>query len=266
MNKEQLKEQGKSLLNFSESRIQEMKDWISHFPVTGRCPNGQKNNLSKLKTIKDACDMHDQYGLYSPNIDACLSYWDESEIDSIVDSFIKADKVTSFTHKGITFINESPISEKVFMGKCKEIVELINSLSGFHQKATEGKFSVVFKSSSEISSKAKYVSAKDEVWLKHTSKADSELYGHLKYILVHELGHRYEHKHGLPDGFNDNSYRTTQYSYTDAFSASEAFAEVFALSHWKGKYEQYDEVISKFNNMMSSELMTEKKHSLSFDF
>ncbi|ARN69948.1 MULTISPECIES: hypothetical protein [Vibrio] len=252
MNKEELKEKGKSLLDYNESRIHEMKEWIEHFPLTGRCPKGQKENLSKLKSIKSEVDMFQQYGLHGSNIKAVLTYWDEIEIENIVDSFIKSEKNNVFKYRNIEFSNKSPLSEKAFLAKCKDLVQTINSLDGFHARAMEGSVKISFVGAKDIRSLAKYDSENDEVLIKHTSLSDNELYGHMRYLLVHELGHRYENKFGLPESFSDDWYRTTKYSFTESLSgSSEAFAEVFAVSHWPEKYNEYSDTINRFSTIMN---------------
>ncbi|WP_219583485.1 hypothetical protein, partial [Vibrio parahaemolyticus] len=72
----------------------------------------------------------------------------------------------------------------------------------------EGSVKISFVGAKDIRSLAKYDSENDEVLIKHTSLSDNELYGHMRYLLVHELGHRYENKFGLPESFSDDWYRT----------------------------------------------------------
>ncbi len=267
MNKAELKEKGKSLLNYNESRISEMKDWIEHFPLSGRCPKGQKENLSKLKSIKSEVKMFDDYGLHGSNINAVLSYWDDKEIDLIVDSFIKDEKTNVFKYKNIEFSNKSSISDKSFMTKCKDLVQTLNSLDGFHSKSLEGILKISFVGANDIKSRAKYDSSNDEILLKHTSLSDNELYGHMRYCLVHELGHRYENKFGLPEDFYDSQFTTTKYSFVESLAgSSESFAEVFAVSHWPEKYSEYGDIINKFQSLMlqhNPEIKNKKEFALS---
>jgi len=96
--------------------------------------------------------------------------------------------------------------------------------------------------------RAKYREQTDEIWVRHNAKVDNELYGHLLYIIVHELGHRYEKYYGLPNGWRDTY--TTNYSKKQTFSSSEAFAELFALSFWSKQYKEYEKQIEWFRKIM----------------
>ncbi len=83
--------------------------------------------------------------------------------------------------------------------------------------------------------KGKYKSADDLLLVRTTpavlKRADG--YASLDYILIHELGHRYEHKvRGLPVDFDKPAWWTTRYSRADSMAGSESFAELFAIGHF----------------------------------
>ena len=78
-------------------------------------------------------------------------------------------------------------------------------------------------------------------------KRPTGTYGSLDYILIHELGHRYEEKFGSDPMFN--RWYTTRYSYNDG----EAFAELFALGHFgitKVRSDDFGERLKNFENKM----------------
>lgn len=53
-------------------------------------------------------------------------------------------------------------------------------------------------------------------------------YGSVDYILIHELGHRYERKNHVPEDFDQTEWWSTRYSTMEG----ESFAELFAMGNW----------------------------------
>jgi hypothetical protein len=219
--------------------------WIERFPKSGRAPKGKKKEFGQLKFLIHQAESYKKYGLLSwDNISNTLSWTSKEEFEKL---FLK-DRVEEIKIGNVTYLNTSPLAEKTFEKKSKAIAKLLKSFKGFHKKALQKSFKVVFKSSTQMRPRAKYKSQLDEIWVRHNAKVDNELYGHLLYIIVHELGHRYEKFHGLPNGWRDTY--TTDYSRKQAFAASEAFAELFAISHWPNQYKQYEEQIKWFKGIM----------------
>ncbi len=257
LNNAELKTLGETFIDFKDNQIKDLATWISHFPDSGRCPKGQKDNFSKIKQLKKCIDVYNEFGIVGQPVAAIFTYWDKESIHNLVDTFLSPTKrktISAVTHNQFSFLNKSAISQKAFLQKVKDIIPILDNLSGFHAKAVEKPLEIHFKKPADIGSKAKYISADDQVWVNSQSKSDNDLYGHLKYILVHEIGHRFENLHGLPDGWNDARFYTTKYSHHESFSSSEAFAEVFAVSNWPDKYEQYTDQIMRFNRLMTLKL------------
>lgn len=258
--KDKLKETGKSLFReFTEDKHEELATWLNALELNGRTPRGQAKNKERLQFIKNQMDYLEQFKGMSTlpvdNINATFSHMSEDDIDSIVDAFVKGNKVTELKFGNVTIRNESPLSESKFKQTAKQINSFLSGFKGFHEKALEGDVTVVLKKASDLNSKAKYDTEKDEVQVRSTLKFEDRT---LPWAIGHELGHRYERLHGLPEEFWENSFRTTRYSYTESLSgSSEAFAEIFVLSLAPSKYPQYKQTLMDFGRIMkapSSEL------------
>ena len=96
----------------------------------------------------------------------------------------------------------------------------------------------------------KYKTDKDVLYLRATPKVlkglSSGKYGSPEYILIHELGHRYERFNKLPADFDRPSWWTTRYSQKEG----EAFAELFAIGHFGIKGTWDAETLSRFEAVM----------------
>ena len=249
-----IKALGNELQPYDDSKFEKFVEWISYFPKSGRAPAGEKKLFDTIKFLHRQLDMYREHGLKSANIDAALGWWeDNGEMDRIADVFFakktKA-RVEEIKHKKVTFKNRSGLGEAAFKSTVKQVAKFLDSLDGFHAQTIKKPLEIHFKYAKDISAKAQYKTLDDAIWIKAGSKADNELYGHLLYIVLHELGHRYEHHFGKPRDFRDSEFYTTKYSRTDGFGGSECFAEIFALSHWPDKYEEYAAKIERFKDMM----------------
>lgn len=115
----------------------------------------------------------------------------------------------------IEIINESSLGEKRFLELSEMIISLLKRLKGEYKKALTGNVRIIFKPASALNSKAKYKEDKDEIWIRNSPDTlklfDKELYGWVPYIIIHELGHRYDELLGIPKWFN-SSYVTSKYS------------------------------------------------------
>jgi hypothetical protein len=86
-------------------------------------------------------------------------------------------------------------------------------------------------------------------------------YGAFDYIIIHELGHRYERKRGLPVDFDQAEWWTTKYSQTEGMGGSESFAELFALSNFgltgygrPGVFDRFEAVMAGRDDPLKPEL------------
>jgi hypothetical protein len=148
----------------------------------------------------------------------------------------KKEEVVEIKLSHATYFNRSGMSSTTFKKYAGAVDQVLGTLKGWRRKALKGSLKVVFVGAQQMKVQGKYRQATDELWVRATPKVlrrDAGTYGGFDYIIVHELGHRYERYNSLPTvGFDrDVTWRTTRYSYNDG----EAFAELFALSHFKIK-------------------------------
>ena len=251
-----IKALGNELQPYDESKFEKFLEWIAYFPKSGRSPTGEKKLFDNIKFLHRQADLYRETGLISANVDSMLSWWeDDGEMDRIADVFFakkKKPRVEVIKHDRITFKNRSGMGEATFKNTVKQITKFLDDLDGFHAKTLKKPLEIHFKYAKDVKAKAVYKGLEDEIWIKSGHKADNELYGHLLYIILHELGHRYEYLFGLPDDFSDSQFYTTKYSHADSMGGSECFAEIFAISHWPKKYDEYETKIKRFTDMMNS--------------
>lgn len=252
---DELKRIGKSLLNFTNDKITDFVKWIYQFPSSGKAPAGMKKDFESIKWLKQSADTYKQYNIVPQPIKATFSYWDETDIDRIVDAFFntKTERTSNITIGNLFFANDSSMASGRFKETSTKIAKFLQRFDGFHKKALIGNVEIHFKSSDALRSRAQYKSGIDQIWIKESNarEVDTEVYGYLLYILVHELGHRFEDKAKVPSTFRDTDFYTTKYSQTDSMAGSECFAEIFAISFFgESKYPQFTEKIRAFNKLM----------------
>jgi len=228
------------LLNYNESKLNDLKIWISNLRTSGRAPSGMKKEFEDIlwlkKQIESPLVAHD-------NIKATFSWWTKDDIKKIVDKLSKVEGETEeLTIGDFKFINKGNDSFKKFKSNSEYVASELSKVKGFHKDALKGGLTIVFVKKALCKSKAAYKSMLDELWLRSDRFEKGDGYASLIYVVMHELGHRYEKKvksliH-LPF--------TTKYSQTESLSGDEAFAELFALSYWPKKYSEYKSQINDF--------------------
>ena len=154
---------------------------------------------------------------------------------------------------GVLYVNEAGVSASELAKYAKRLAAVFASLRGWRRKALTGRLIVNLKPPSAFngSVSGKYKSERDEMWVRTTPSILRRAAGYasFEYILVHELGHRYEHKQRLPQDFDKASWWTTRYSRDEG----ESFAELFALGHsaitgsWDGA------IVERFERVMTVE-------------
>ena len=262
LTREELFNIGKKLLKFNDTN-EDMKlldTFISALTIGGRSPSGLKKEYESLKYFKHWIEIWKEHGLIPQPIGASLSYWNDDYINLILDNFAfstKKKKIAETIIDNNTYLNESSLSQDKFLNLTNRIADLLKRFKGEYKKSLKGGVKFIFKPSTEMKSKAMYKSEKDEVWIRNSPETlklfDKELYGWVLYIIVHELGHRYDKLVGVPKWFN-RSFITSKYSGQAGFADEEVFAECFAISFfgesispeypkWKSKI---DEFKSKF--------------------
>jgi hypothetical protein len=146
------------------------------------------------------------------------------------------------------YINAAGLSQKALDQYAARLEAVFKSLGGWRAKALTGTLKVVLASPKEFrgTSGGKYKSGEDALYIRATPSVlkRGSGYASFEYILVHELGHRYERVASLSRDFD--TWTTTRYSYKEG----EAFAELFAIGHFGLTGNWDDGVVKKFEEAM----------------
>lgn len=150
---------------------------------------------------------------------------------------------------GVSFENEVGVDEATLDKYAKRLSTIFHSIHGWRAKALTGSLKVVLASPRKFNGTAsgKYKSNEDALYIRATPnilKRDGG-YGSFEYIIVHELGHRYERHNRLPVDFD--SWVTTRYSHKEG----EAFAELFAIGHFKMTGTWDPAIVERFEKEMA---------------
>ncbi len=162
----------------------------------------------------------------------------------------KSKETVTLKLDGVTFRNEAGLTGAKFKKASELLVAFLNTLKKPHSTTLKG-LKIILVRKDKSTSPAMYKRDKDVVYIRPDRLLlTNEEYGSLPYVLLHELGHRYENKNKLKSKQDtaDSIWNTTPYSLTDSLSGSEKFAELFAMSHWPKKYTKYKETIDLFLN------------------
>jgi len=160
--------------------------------------------------------------------------------------------------------NPQGFTEKKLKSLIAKLEPVWKQAKGRRSHAFDGDLVVVLQRPKEFRGTAKgvYKGLLDELWVRATPKVMKQMgsYGALDYILLHELGHRFEKKakaHMPPVDFDRPEWHTTKYSRTDSMAGSESFAELFVLgirdwphTNWASSEADGKEVIARFEKLM----------------
>jgi hypothetical protein len=134
---------------------------------------------------------------------------------------------------GNTYQNRVGFNEEKLGLYAKRLDSIFSQLQGWRAKALSGGVTVALTSPKDFRGTAggKYRASEDALYIRATPNVlnrEGGSYGSFEYIIAHELGHRYEHKHHHPTDFDRLEWHTTPYSRKEG----EAFAELFALGQF----------------------------------
>jgi hypothetical protein len=159
------------------------------------------------------------------------------------------------TVSGTTYINAAGLKEDTLKKYVVRLEAILKSLRGWRAKAAKSGLKVVLASPRDFRGTAggKYKESEDALYVRATPdvlKRGGSSYGSFEYILVHELGHRYDKHYATGVDFDRPEWWTTKYSRKEGFGLSEAFAELFALGHFgiQGPWDQ--KVVDRFEDLM----------------
>lgn len=258
-----------NLLRYSgtDADVNALRMWLASLKMAGRTPPGMKDFMPTIRRINDrllpglntTSDLppHLQKAVNRKNheniheqIRIELSRWTKDDVDFITKKLAqKEDAPEVLKLKHATYHNKSNLGAATFKKKAQEIDKHLGTLRGFHAIPLGQNLTIWFVRKELSRTSAKYVPRKDLIYILPDRRIAKKGYGTLPYVITHELAHRVEHKFRSkmpPVDFDKSEWWTTQYSRKDTVSGGEAFAELFALSHWKTDYPEYRDTINRF--------------------
>lgn len=151
---------------------------------------------------------------------------------------------------GVTYVNDAGVTAAQLEKYSARLALIFKSIKGWRSKSLAGNLVVKLKPPAAFNGTVtgKYKREEDSMWVRTTPAVlkRGAGYASFEYILVHELGHRYERHHSLPLDFDRPDWWTTRYSRDDG----ESFAELFALGHF-GLTGSWDSgILERFENVM----------------
>lgn len=155
-----------------------------------------------------------------------------------------------------TYLNQVGMSKDSLVKYATRLDSLFETLTGWRKKALSGGLTISLAPPKYFrgTSSGKYRSSEDILYVRAVPKIlqrSGGSYGSVDYILIHELGHRYERFHPLKVNFDTPEWWTSKYSMTESMSgSSESFAELFAIGHFDitGPWDQRK--VSSFEKLM----------------
>jgi hypothetical protein len=157
---------------------------------------------------------------------------------------------------GTTYVNKAGLTEPNLRKYVKRLEAILSSLKGWRAKAADGGLKIVLASPKDFRGTAggRYSSSEDTLYVRTTPAVlkRGAGYGSFEYILVHELGHRYDKLHGAGYDFDQPKWWTTQYSRKERFGFSESFAELFAIGHFNLRGNWSQDTVDRFERLMTT--------------
>jgi hypothetical protein len=214
----------------------EFRAWAMGNYAVDSAPRGQKATYQQLERLMDnAKDVG--LGVAPGGYGYLLTTWNNIDKDIFNSFFTKGgDKAKSLIYKGkyATYRNMVGFPDKKLKETADRLDEVFGAVKGWRKKALDNLViglagPAFFKSRSG----GRYSKSDDILYVRATPdvlKRTGGTYGSPEYILIHELGHRYEKLYRFFEMWGSVvDWATTSYSFS---SDEEAMAELFALGHF----------------------------------
>lgn len=157
------------------------------------------------------------------------------------------------TLSGVTYVNEVGVDAASVEKYAKRLEVIFNSITGWRAKALRSGLKVILASPRQFRGTVggKYKRNEDALYIRTTPNVlkRGEGYGSFEYIIVHELGHRFERYNRIAIDFDKVEWWTTKYSRNEG----EAFAELFALGHFGTRGTWDPAVVDRFEQAMTGQ-------------
>ena len=164
-----------------------------------------------------------------------------------------------------TYLNSAQLNEDKLKEYAEAIELVFKELKGWRKDALDGGVTVDFAPATKFRSKTvggRYNRNEGILYVRATPtvlKRTKGTYGAFDYIIVHELGHRFQHIKKVTKDFDsftargyNKSWKTSRYSQTEG----EAFAELFALGNFNIKEDNFvkwdPEILEEFEKLMQA--------------
>ena len=159
-----------------------------------------------------------------------------------------------------TYLNSAQLNEDKLKEYAEAIELVFKELKGWRKDALDGGVTVDFAPATKFRSKTvggRYNRNEGILYVRATPtvlKRTKGTYGAFDYIIVHELGHRFQHIKKTRNFSvfgsrgHDKSWYTSKYSYSDG----EAFAELFAIGNFNIKGDWDPEILVEFEKLMQA--------------
>ena len=159
-----------------------------------------------------------------------------------------------------TYLNSAQLNEDKLKEYAEAIELVFKELKGWRKDALDGGVTVDFAPAPKFRSKTvggRYNRNEGILYVRATPtvlKRTKGTYGAFDYIIVHELGHRFQHIKKTRNFSvfgsrgHDKSWYTSKYSYSDG----EAFAELFAIGNFNIKGDWDPEILVEFEKLMQA--------------
>jgi hypothetical protein len=263
--------------------VQRVEGLISAYDdalATGRDPSGMGDAFSKWfkdhfhvsvvatpkggKNLKEQAKLFLWAAAYGPGVyrstETLKKDWDalKPKIPELVAMFTQeggVDRVREIRTPLATYQNLKGFSTHTFRAYVQALDATFNELKGWRRKVLGGGLTVALAGPDKFNGTAsgKYNISGDTLFVRATPdimRRSGIGYASPEYILIHELGHRYERFHQTPD-----VPFTTPYSRKEGMGAGEAFAEMFALGHFGIKsYRalEFGNLVDRFEEQMAA--------------
>jgi hypothetical protein len=214
----------------------EFRSWAMENYAIGSSPRGQKDTSQQLEKVMENAKTVGA-GIAPGGYGYLLTIWSRVDKDVFNKFFTNGgDSAKSLVYIGkyATYRNMAGLSDKRLKEIANRLDEVFGAIKGWRKKALN-KLVVGLAGPAFFKSKAggRYGIADDILYVRATPdvlKRSAGSYGSPEYIIIHELGHRYEKLYGFFEMWGSVvNWATTRYSFE---SEREAMAELFALGHF----------------------------------
>jgi hypothetical protein len=254
---------------YERSKAYDLADWLKQnfkVGVSVRGHRGMADSLDRFMGILNQSRNEHGWNL-SPDSDKMTqvvvkTLWERDlkpKMDELIQYFTDeggSKLVAEYKLGSDIYLNKVGMSEDNLIKYATRLDSLFNGLSGWRKKALSGGLTVALAPPKNFrgTSSGRYSASEDTLYVRAIPKVlqrSGGTYGSVDYILIHELGHRYEKLHKLPVDFDKPEWWTSKYSRTESMSgSSESFAELFAIGQFNltGPWDQSK--VERFEKLM----------------